>query len=174
METPSAAPTEPANLAGGPPRRSGRVRLAYGDCLTIDSSQGLTSDEHVNALPGGSRSVQGFKAYVAESRHRVAAWLVGSMGAELRLGFQRSLTRAASDEGLRPWQFWRTLAVRPLLKGRLLLPRDIDDPGRAGAIGATARERVRSTYLGTRHLTQYMQLIEQMLRSDQAVMELGR
>ena len=26
---------------------SGRVRLAYGDCLTIDSSQGLTSDEQV-------------------------------------------------------------------------------------------------------------------------------
>jgi hypothetical protein len=60
-------------------------------------------------------------------------------GAELRLGFQRSLTRAAAEEGIRPWQFWRTLAVRPLLKGRLLLPREIDDPGRAGLLTAGFR-----------------------------------
>jgi hypothetical protein len=60
-------------------------------------------------------------------------------GAELRLGFQRSLTRAAAEEGVPPWQFWRTLAVRPLLKGRLLLPREIDDPGRAGLLTAGFR-----------------------------------
>jgi len=60
-------------------------------------------------------------------------------GAELRLGFQRSLTRAAAEEGVRPWQFWRTLAVRPLLKGRLLLPREVDDPGRAGLLTAAFR-----------------------------------
>jgi hypothetical protein len=60
-------------------------------------------------------------------------------GAELRLGFQRSLTRAAEEEGVRPWQFWRTLAVRPLLKGRLLLQREIDDPGRAGLLTAGFR-----------------------------------
>lgn len=63
---------------------SGRLLLGYGDCLTIDSSQGITSDEHINALPAGSKAVQGFKAYVAESRHRVRSWLVGSMGAEMR------------------------------------------------------------------------------------------
>jgi hypothetical protein len=60
-------------------------------------------------------------------------------GAELRLGFQRSLTRAAAEEGVRPWQFWRTVAVRPLLKGRLLLPREIDDPGRAGLLATAFR-----------------------------------
>ena len=53
-------------------RGSTGLHIAYGDCRTIDSSQGLTSDEHINALPGGSRSVQGFKNYVASSRHRVA------------------------------------------------------------------------------------------------------
>lgn len=68
---------------------TGRLLLGYGDCLTIDSSQGITSDEHINALPAGSRAVQGFKAYVAESRHRVHSWLVGSMGAEMREARER-------------------------------------------------------------------------------------
>ena len=63
---------------------SGRVLLAHGDVLTIDSSQGITSDEHINAIPAGSSAVGGFKAYVAESRHRVRSYLVGSMGAEMR------------------------------------------------------------------------------------------
>ena len=37
------------------------------------------------------------------------------------------------------------------------------DPARAEAIGAAARERVRGSFLGTRHLVQYMNLIESML-----------
>jgi hypothetical protein len=32
---------------------SGRVRLSYGDCLTINAAQGLTATEHINALPNG-------------------------------------------------------------------------------------------------------------------------
>lgn len=63
---------------------SDRVLLGYGDCLTIDSSQGITSDEHIDAMPAGSSSVPGFKSYVANSRHRVASYMVGSMGAEMR------------------------------------------------------------------------------------------
>ncbi|MDO9711771.1 MobF family relaxase [Paracraurococcus lichenis] len=65
-------------------RGSTRLQIAYGDCRTIDSSQGITSDEHINALPGGSRTVQGFKNYVASSRHRVRSLLLSSAGAELR------------------------------------------------------------------------------------------
>ncbi|WP_052389258.1 MobF family relaxase [Belnapia moabensis] len=65
-------------------RGSTRLQIAYGDCKTIDSSQGLTSDEHIHALPGGSRAVQGFKNYVAASRHRVRSLLLSSAGAELR------------------------------------------------------------------------------------------
>ena len=63
-------------------RNTGRVRLTYGDAGTIDSQQGITSTEHIDALPDGTRTVQGFKAYVAESRHRRKAWLVTSEGAE--------------------------------------------------------------------------------------------
>jgi len=41
----------------------------------------------------------------------------------------------------------------------------LDDPERAERIGAAARERVRESFLGTRHLVQYMRLIESMLAS---------
>jgi hypothetical protein len=61
---------------------NGRIRLSYGDVLTIDSSQGDTVTEHIHAMPGGTRHVNGFKAYVAESRHRRTTWLVTSEGAE--------------------------------------------------------------------------------------------
>ncbi|MCW8308913.1 relaxase domain-containing protein [Acidiphilium sp. PA] len=48
---------------------SGRVMLGHGHALTIDSAQGVTSDEHINALPRGSSGITSFKGYTAESRH---------------------------------------------------------------------------------------------------------
>ncbi len=79
---------------------SGCVRLAYGDCLTINAAQGLTATEHINALPGGSRTANANTVYVAESRHRRQSWLVTSDGAERReiaerrpLGDARPITR---------------------------------------------------------------------------------
>ena len=61
---------------------SGRIRLTYGDVLSIDATQGATSTEHINAMPAGTRTVNGFKGYVAESRHRQTTWLIVSDGAE--------------------------------------------------------------------------------------------
>ena len=78
---------------------SGRIRLALGEALTIHSSQGTTSDEHISAMPGGSKGVQGFQAYVSASRHRVANFVVGSMGAELREMEARRPLGAAAPEG---------------------------------------------------------------------------
>lgn len=60
----------------------GRVRLTYGDVLTIDAAQGSTGTEHILAMPGGSGTVNGFKAYVSASRHRAASFMVTSEGAE--------------------------------------------------------------------------------------------
>jgi hypothetical protein len=65
-------------------QNSGRLLITYGDCRTIDSNQGNTSDEHIHAFPSGSRMVHSFKNYSAASRHRITSWFVGSMGAELR------------------------------------------------------------------------------------------
>jgi phage/plasmid primase-like uncharacterized protein len=61
---------------------TGRIRLTYGDVITIDAIQSATSTEHINALPSGSDSVQSFKAYVAQSRSRETTWLVVADGRE--------------------------------------------------------------------------------------------
>jgi phage/plasmid primase-like uncharacterized protein len=63
-------------------RESQRIRLTYGDVISIDAIQSATSTEHLNVLPGGSAEVQSFKNYVAQSRARETTWLVVSDGAE--------------------------------------------------------------------------------------------
>ena len=60
---------------------SGRLLLGFGHALTIDAAQGITSDEHINALPRGTAGVTGFTTYVAESRSRGTTWTVVSEGA---------------------------------------------------------------------------------------------
>jgi len=81
-------------------RRSGRLLLGFGHALTIDSAQGITSDEHINALPRGSTNITGFKAYVAESRARGTTWTMVSEAAVREvekqrrpLGDRREITR---------------------------------------------------------------------------------
>jgi hypothetical protein len=49
-------------------RESGRLRLTYGDALTIDATQGLTSTEHIEAMPADTRAVYAFKADTSGSR----------------------------------------------------------------------------------------------------------
>ena len=61
---------------------SKRIRLTYGDVISIDAIQSATSTEHLNVLPGGSAEVESFKDYVAQSRARETTWLVVSDGAE--------------------------------------------------------------------------------------------
>jgi len=63
-------------------RTSGKIRLSYGDVLTVQAAQGVTSTEHILAMPGGSRAVDAFTAYAGGSRHRRASYLVTSDGAE--------------------------------------------------------------------------------------------
>lgn len=63
---------------------SGRIRLSYGDVLWFDAKSGPTSSEHIHAMPGGTRGVNGYAALAAASGHRRAAYLVVSEGAERR------------------------------------------------------------------------------------------
>jgi phage/plasmid primase-like uncharacterized protein len=63
-------------------KKSGLIRLTRGDAVTIDARQSETLTEHITAMPGGSSAVNGFKTYVAESRHRWTSWIVTSQGAE--------------------------------------------------------------------------------------------
>lgn len=63
---------------------SGHIRLGYGDVLSIDATQGLTSTEHIEAIPRGSKAVDAHRAYTQGSRHRERTWLITSDGAERR------------------------------------------------------------------------------------------
>ena len=56
-------------------RERRRLQLTYGEALTIDATQGLTSTEHMRA---GTRAVDPFKAYTSGSRHRQATFIVVS------------------------------------------------------------------------------------------------
>jgi len=63
---------------------TGRIKLAYGDVLTTNTSQGATVSEHIFAIPGGSCQVNAFGAYTSGSRHRDQSFIVTSDGAERR------------------------------------------------------------------------------------------
>jgi hypothetical protein len=62
-------------------RETGLLMLGFGHALTIDAAQGITSDEHINALPRGRSGVTAFTSYVAESRGSGTTWTVISEGA---------------------------------------------------------------------------------------------
>jgi len=96
---------------------SNRLLLGFGHVLTIDAAQGLTSDEHINALPRGTGGVTAFTSYVAESRSRGTTWTVISEGALLEaerhrqaLGDITPITkedlwaRAAADMSQKPYK----------------------------------------------------------------------
>jgi hypothetical protein len=55
-------------------QETGRLLLGFGHAPTIDAAQGITSDEHINALPRGPSGVTAFTSYVAESRSRGTTW----------------------------------------------------------------------------------------------------
>jgi hypothetical protein len=56
--------------------RTDRLFLGFGHALTIDAAQGITSEEHIDALPRGTAGLTAFKIYVAESRSRITTWTV--------------------------------------------------------------------------------------------------
>lgn len=66
-----------------PASREGvRIRLSYGDAVTINARQSETLTDHITAMPGGSAGVTGFTMYTADSRQRRRGHIVTSHGAE--------------------------------------------------------------------------------------------
>ena len=63
-------------------KETGRIRLAYGHALTIDARQGDTLTDHVTILPAGTKAINGFKMYPADTRNREDSLIVVSHGAE--------------------------------------------------------------------------------------------
>lgn len=60
---------------------SDRLLLGFGLAQTIDSIQGVTSDEHINAMPRGTAAMGKFRGYTAESRAEWWSWtMIGEAG----------------------------------------------------------------------------------------------
>ncbi len=89
-------------------RRDRPVQLAYGHALTHDAAQGVTSDEHINAMPDGSRAVNSRKAYPAESRQRDTTWLVTNEAAERKQIASR--IPIGTFQPIRDADIWRNVA----------------------------------------------------------------
>ena len=98
-------------------KATGRVLAGFGHAMTVDAAQGITSDEHINALPRGSGGMTGFTAYVAESRARGATWTLISDEATFEavrnrraLGDQTPVTaqdmwdKVAGDMAVKPYK----------------------------------------------------------------------
>lgn len=94
-----------------------RLLLGFGHALTIDAAQGITSDEHINALPRGTSGVTAFTSYVAESRSRGTTWTMISEAAVYEAERRRQAlgditpitkehlwTRAAEDMSQKPYK----------------------------------------------------------------------
>jgi hypothetical protein len=102
---------------------TGRIKLAYGDVLTTNTSQGATVSEHIFAVPGGSRQVNAFGAYTSGSRHREQSFIVTSDGAERQevagrrpLGDKRHVRESDVIENVA-----RNFARQPVKEGSLAM-----------------------------------------------------
>ncbi len=103
--------------------RTGSVKLAYGDVLTTNTSQGATVTEHIFAVPAGSRQVNAFGAYTSGSRHREQSFIVTSDGAERQevasrrpLGDKRQVRESDVIENVA-----RNFARQPVKEGSLAM-----------------------------------------------------
>ena len=87
---------------------SDQLLLGFGHALTIDSAQGITSGEHINALPRGTAGITAFKSYVAESRHVSQVWTILSEAVAFE-AVRRS--RALGDKDpITPGHLWAQVA----------------------------------------------------------------
>jgi trehalose synthase len=115
----------------------------------------------VNAIQRGSDVIvqkslaEGFGLTVAEGMWKakpLVATAVGGIQDQIEDGVSGLLVEDPSDLG----------SVAAAIDGLL------GDPGRAREIGEAARRRILEHFLGTRHLVQYMHLLEGMLTREPA------
>ncbi len=108
--------------------RTGRMLLGFGHAVTIDSSQGRTTGEHINAMPRGTAGATGFKTYTAESRH---VWQAYTMISEAAVFEAVKHRRALGDTPpVTTEQLWDHVGEDMGRKEYKPLGVDLLDPGR--------------------------------------------
>ena len=128
--------------------KTGRLLLGFGHAMTVDAAQGITSEEHINALPRGTGGMTGFKAYVAESRARGTTWTMISDEATFD-----ALKRGRALGDLTPIKaedMWDLVAADMAAKPYKALGMDLQQAvreGREQAVRAFMREAHRAEQL---------------------------
>ena len=130
--------------------KSGRLLLGFGHALTIDAAQGITSGEHIDALPRGTAGITSFKGYVAESRATGATWTMVS-GAAVHEAERRS--RALGDAApVTTEDLWARVAKDMSAKPYKALAIDLARAARHD------REKAISAFIGASHKLETMKL----------------
>ena len=129
---------------------SNRLLLGFGHALTIDAAQGLTSDEHINALPRGTAGVTAFTSYVAESRSRGTTWTMISEGAVLEA--ERHRQALGDNTPITKDDLWARAAEDMSRKPYKALGIDLQ------AAALQDRERARDTFIACHQIMERAQL----------------
>lgn len=131
-------------------RKTGRLLLGFGHVLTVDAAQGITSDEHINALPRGTAGATAFKGYVAESRARGTTWTMISEAATFE-AVKRGMA-LGDNTPITSQDLWEKVAEDLSQKPYKPLGVDLLDKTRRD------RERAIDTFLRFDHLRQVAEL----------------
>ena len=130
-------------------QKTGRALIGFGHAMTIDAAQGMTSDEHINALPRGVGSMTGFTAYVAESRARGTSWTMVADGATFEAVRNK---RAIGDLApVTSEDLWDHVAAAMATKPYKALGMDL------AALAREDRARAAETLMRVGHLAETMQ-----------------
>jgi hypothetical protein len=131
-------------------QRTGRLLIGFGHAMTIDAAQGITSDEHINALPRGTAGMTGFTAYVAESRARGTTWTM--ISDEATFDAVRSRRALGDLAPINAEDMWNKVAVDMAAKPYKALGMDLLQAVRED------RETAIQTFMQTGHKLETMEL----------------
>jgi len=135
-----------------------RLLLGFGHALTISAAQGITSDEHINALPRGTSGVTAFTTYSAESRSRGTTWTIISEAAVYET--ERYRQALGDITPITPDDLWTRVAEDMSRKPYKALGIDLLAAARRD------RERAVDTFIACRHALETAQLDNPHLGRD--------
>jgi len=127
-----------------------RLLLGFGHALTINAAQGITSDEHINALPRGTSGVTAFTTYSAESRSRGTTWTIISEAAVYET--ERYRQALGDITPITPDDLWARVAEDMSRKPYKALGIDLLAAARCD------REQAIDTFIACRHALETAQL----------------
>jgi hypothetical protein len=131
-------------------QKTGRLLVGFGHAMTIDAAQGITSDEHINALPRGTAGMTGFTAYVAESRARGTTWTM--ISDEATFDAVRSRRALGDMAPINAEDMWNKVAMDMAAKPYKALGTDLLQAVRED------REMAMQTFMQTGHKLETMEL----------------